>query len=258
VHPVLLQIGPLTVHSYGVMLALGAGLGLILLGRLARSAGLDPERMSSLALWVLLSALLGSRLVYVLMEPGPFLAAPWRILFIWEGGLVFYGGVAAGLVVGLALARRWSFSLPAMLDCFGPALALGQAFGRVGCFLAGCCYGLPWEQGWCAVTFTARGTLAPPGLPVHPTQLYSALALMAITGATLLVWRRWKGTGMVFCLYGLLHGAARLVIEQFRGDYRGEPLLWGLAPTALFALALALACGAGLVYLAGRRGGKEA
>jgi phosphatidylglycerol:prolipoprotein diacylglycerol transferase len=258
VHPVLFQLGPLTVHSYGVMLALGAGLGLILLGRLARSAGLDPERMSSLALWVLLSALLGSRLVYVLMEPGPFMAAPWRILFIWEGGLVFYGGVAAGLVVGLALARRWSFSLPAMMDCFGPALALGQAFGRVGCFLAGCCYGLPWEQGWCAVTFTARGTLAPPGLPVHPTQLYSALALMAITGATLLVWRRWKGTGMVFCLYGLLHGAARLVIEQFRGDYRGEPLLWGLAPTALFALALALACGAGLVYLAGRRGGKEA
>jgi phosphatidylglycerol:prolipoprotein diacylglycerol transferase len=258
VHPVLFEIGPLTVHSYGAMLALGAGLGLILLGRLAASAGLDPEKMSSLALWVLLAALAGSRLVFVILEPGPFLAAPWRVLFIWEGGLVFYGGVAAGLATGLALARRWSLGVLPMLDCFGPALALGQALGRVGCFLAGCCYGLPWEDGWCAVTFTARGTLAPPGLPVHPTQLYSALALAAICGLTLLAWRRWKGTGMVFCLYGLLHGLARLVIEQFRGDYRGEPVVWGQTPTALFALALALACGAGLVYLARRHRRKEA
>ncbi len=247
-YPVLFHLGPLTIHAYGVLLALGAGLGLLLLGRLARSSGLDPERLTNLALWVLLAALAGARLMFVLLEPAGFLRAPWRFFFIWQGGLVFYGGVVAGLAVGWALARRWGIPLLAMMDCFAPPLALGQVFGRLGCFMAGCCYGRECDLPW-AVTFTHPQTLAPPGLPLHPTQLYSAGALLAIFALLMWLWPRRRAAGQVFFTYGLLHGLARVVIEQFRGDWRGPSLLWGLTPTALTGLGLAAGCAVGLALL---------
>jgi len=251
-HPILFQIGPLTLYSYGAMLAIGAGLGLIVLTRLAASNDLDPNRVSSLALWVLLIAIAGSRLVFVILEPAAFVKAPWRVLFFWEGGLVFYGGVAAGFISAVLLARRWKIALLPLMDCFGPALALGQAFGRIGCFLAGCCYGLPWEGGACAVVFTDPHTLAPSGIALHPTQLYSSAALFVIFGISILVWRKRRFAGQVFFTYGLMHGMARLIIEQFRGDWRGEALIYSLTPTALFALGFALFSAVMLVYLSRR------
>lgn len=252
-YPVLFHLGPLTIHAYGVLLALGAGLGLVLLSRLARKSGLDPERLTSLALWVLLAALAGARLMFVLLEPAGFLKAPWRFFYIWQGGLVFYGGVIAGLAVGLFLARRWGIPLLAMMDCFAPALALGQAFGRLGCFMAGCCYGRESDLPW-AVTFTHPLTLAPPGIPLHPTQLYSAGALLLIFAFLMWLWPRRRAAGQVFFAYGVLHGLARVIIEQFRGDWRGPEVVWGLTPTALMGLGLAVGCAVGLVVLHRRRG----
>lgn len=251
-YPVLFSIGPLTLHTYGLMLALGAALGLWLLSRLARRAGLDPEKISSLALWLLLSGIAGARLLFVLLEPAQFRAQPWRVLFVWEGGLVFYGGLAAALAVGLWLLRRWRLPALTVMDCVAPALALGQAVGRLGCFAAGCCYGLPWPEGWCAVTFSDPRTLAPPGIALHPAQLYTSAALFVITGLLLLLWRHRRFAGQIFFTYGLLHGIARVIIEQFRGDWRGEPL-GPLTPTGWFALGLAVVSAGVLVYLA-RRG----
>lgn len=248
-HPILFELGPLTLYSYGAMLALGAGLGLIVLNKLAEANGLDSNRVSSLALWVLLTAIAGSRLVFVLLEPAAFIQSPWRVLYFWEGGLVFYGGVGAGVIIAVLLARRWSLPLLPMIDCFGPALALGQAFGRIGCFLAGCCFGLPWEGGVCAVAFTDPHTLAPPGIELHPTQLYSSISLFVIFGISLLVWRKRRFAGQVFFTYGLLHGLARLIIEQFRGDWRGEALVFSLTPTAVFALGFAAFSAVMLIYL---------
>lgn len=251
-HPILFELGPLTLYSYGAMLALGAGLGLILLSKLAEANDLDPNRISSIALWVLLAAIAGSRLVFVFLEPEAFIRSPWKVFFFWEGGLVFYGGVAAGLITGMLLSRRWKIPLLPMMDCFAPALALGQAFGRIGCFLAGCCYGLPWEGGFCSVVFTDPHTLAPPGIELHPTQLYSAISLFIIFGISLLVWRRRRFAGQVFFTYGLLHGVARVIIEQFRGDWRGEAIVFSLTPTALFALGFAVFSAAMLIYLSRR------
>ncbi|MCB2225766.1 MAG: prolipoprotein diacylglyceryl transferase [Desulfarculaceae bacterium] len=255
-HPVLFSIGPLTVHTYGVMLALGAALGLWLYTRLAKAAGLDPERAMSLALWLLISGLIGSRLMFVALEPEQFLHAPWRVLAIWEGGLVFYGGLGGALIVGILLMRRWKLPVLTLMDCVAPALALAQAIGRIGCFSAGCCYGQPWQDGWCSVTFNAPLTLAPRGIPLHPAQLYTSAALLVITGALLLLWPRRRFAGQIFFAYGFMHGIARVIIETFRGDWRGEPFL-GFTPTAWFALGLAVVSAAALVYLSKRHAHRQ-
>ncbi|MCB2193232.1 MAG: prolipoprotein diacylglyceryl transferase [Deltaproteobacteria bacterium] len=254
--PVLFHIGPLTLHTYGVLLALGAALGLWLLTHLAKKTGLDPDRVMSLALWLLISGLVGSRLMFVLLEPAQFKAAPWRVLAIWEGGLVFYGGVAAALIVGLILMRRWRMPMLTLMDCGAPALALAQAIGRLGCFSAGCCYGRGFEGGWCAVTFTDPFSLAPRGVPLHPTQLYTAAALLVILGVLLLLWRHRRFAGQIFFTYGFLHGIARVIIETFRADWRGEPIM-GLTPTGWFALGLAVVSAAALIYLRKKNAAKQ-
>ncbi len=251
-HPILFSIGPITIHTYGVMLAAGAALGLWLMSRLAKNAGLNPDQISSLALWLLFSGIIGARLFFVILEPHQFMAQPWRVLFVWEGGLVFYGGVGAALVVGFLLMRRWKLPALTVMDCVAPGLALGQAIGRIGCFAAGCCYGLPWENGWCAVAFNDPHTLAPRGIPLHPTQLYTCAALLIITGVLLLMWRHRRFAGQIFFSYGLMHGIARVIIEQFRDDWRGEPL-GPLTPTGWFALGLALVSALVLIYLARRK-----
>ncbi|MCF8033815.1 MAG: prolipoprotein diacylglyceryl transferase [Desulfarculaceae bacterium] len=247
-YPILFSIGPLTLHTYGVMLALGAALGMLLYTGLAKNAGLDPDRAMSLALWLLISGLIGSRLMFVILEPSQFMRAPWRVLAIWEGGLVFYGGVAGAAVVGIWLMRRWKLPVLTLMDCVAPALALAQAIGRIGCFSAGCCYGLPWEDGWCAVTFSDPHSLAPRNIALHPAQLYTTATLLVVCGLLLLLWRRRSFAGQIFFTYGFLHGVARVIIETFRGDWRGEPML-GLTPTAWFALGLAVFSAAALVYL---------
>jgi len=256
VFPVLLSIGPLTLHTYGVLLALGAALGLWLMTRLAKKSGLDPDRVMTLALWLLISGLVGSRLMFVLLEPAQFKSAPWRVLAIWEGGLVFYGGVAAALIVGLILMRRWRMPVLTLLDCVAPGLALAQAIGRLGCFSAGCCYGRVWEGGWCALTFSDPFSLAPRGVPLHPTQLYTSAALLVILGVLLLLWRHRRFAGQIFFTYGFLHGIARVIIETFRADWRGEPIL-GLTPTGWFALALAVVSAAALIYLRRKNAAKQ-
>ncbi len=256
-YPILIHWGPLTIHTYGALLALGAALGLWLLGRLALSWGLDPERVSGLALWVLLSGLLGARAGFVLIEPQALAGQPWRFFAIWDGGLVFYGGVALALPVGVWLGRRWKLPGLKLLDCFAPALALGQVFGRLGCFSAGCCFGRPWSGPW-AVVFNDPQTLAPRGIPLHPAQLYSSGALLVIFIILMLLWPRRGYPGRIFFTYGLLHGLARVIIEQFRGDWRGEPLWGSLTPTAVFALLMAAVSLVALVLLSRRNKSKEA
>ncbi|MEW5913121.1 MAG: prolipoprotein diacylglyceryl transferase family protein, partial [Thermodesulfobacteriota bacterium] len=167
-------------------------------------------------------------------------------------GLVFYGGLAAALGVGLWLFWRWRLPGLTVMDCVAPALALGQAIGRLGCFAAGCCYGQAWPGGWCAVTFSDPRTLAPPNLELHPTQLYTSAALFLITGLLLWLWRHRRFAGQIFFAYGLLHGVARVIIEQFRDDWRGAPL-GPLTATGWFALGLAVVSAGALIYLS-RRG----
>ena len=245
-YPILLHLGPVTIHTYGALLALGALLGILLVGRLAKKSGLDPDQVQNLLVWCLLAGLIGSRLAFVFIEWERFSAQPWRMFQIWDGGLVFYGGIIGGLPTGVALARRWGIPILKLLDCAAPGLALAQFFGRLGCFSAGCCYGKPYD-GACAVLFSSPESLAPRNVHLYPTQLFIAGELLVILALLYWLWPRRRFAGQIFFMYGFLHGISRVVIEQFRGDFRGELILSWLTPTGLFALCLSLACALALI-----------
>ena len=235
-------------HSYGILIAIGLGLGIALAYRQARRQGLDGGRVLDAAFWMIVAGLIGSRIVYGLVNAGDFarvcfhgggearsagrvLSDCGRIFAVWQGGLVFYGGVAGAALVGWRFARREGWSFAAFGDLFAPALALGHAFGRLGCFAAGCCFGKV-GGGRLAAVFP-RGSVAfdemaamgaipagwdnTPGL--HPTQLYEAFGEFAIFAALLLLRpraRRHPGTLLV--AYLGLYAALRFVVEMFRGD----------------------------------------
>ncbi|ADK83786.1 prolipoprotein diacylglyceryl transferase [Desulfarculus baarsii DSM 2075] len=253
--PILLQLGPITLYGYGLMVALGTAVAMWVGVRFVRRDGLDLDACVNVGVATALAGLLGARAFYYLIEWESLSHLPWYyFFFFWEGGLVFYGCLAVGLPTAIVLARHYHLPLPRLLDIGAPALAIGQAIGRVGCFLAGCCHGLPWPGGACAVVFTDPHSLAPRGVELHPTQLYTSAALLLIFGALIWLWPRRRFYGQIFFSYAVLHAVARIIIEQFRGDFRGEPICGAVTPTAFFAGCLALAGVVALIWLWRKQG----
>ncbi|MEW6488507.1 MAG: prolipoprotein diacylglyceryl transferase [Thermodesulfobacteriota bacterium] len=219
--PILFEYGRLTLYTYGLLIAGGFLAALWLVGREARRRGLDPKALQDLGFVVLLAALVGSRLFFVLLEWEHFVEHPWQVFEIWKGGLVFYGGFVGAALAALWVVRAKGLPLWTTGDIVAPAVALGQTFGRLGCFFAGCCYGAACDLPW-AVTFTDPGSLAPLHVALHPTQLYSAAANFAVF-AVLYGWARprQKFQGQLLGLYLVLEPASRFVVEFFRADPRG-------------------------------------
>ncbi|MBU2488313.1 MAG: prolipoprotein diacylglyceryl transferase [Proteobacteria bacterium] len=252
-HPILFRLGPLVVHTYGFFIALGflAALGLIL--REARRLGVDQDRIMDLAFYMLLAGIVASRAAYILLNLGEFSQDFLEIFRLWHGGLVFYGGFLGAAAVYFFFLRRHQMPLWKTADLIAPVIPLGHAFGRLGCFSAGCCYGKVCDLPW-AVTFTNPQGLAPLGVPLHPTQLYEALGNFVLFLIIFyLVRPRKRFDGQVFFTYTLLYAVMRFFIEFFRGDYRGGYLAGVLSPSQVAAL-LILASSAGLlVFLKKRR-----
>lgn len=236
-HPILIQFGPLTLYTYGLLVAMAflAGLGLAL--RQAKREGIDPQQVMDLAFYVVIAAIGGSRLLYVLMNPGHYLQEPLSIFKIWEGGLVFYGGLLFALPISALYVIKKHLTLATMADIFAPSLALGHAIGRWGCFFAGCCYGKPTDLPW-AITFTDPHSLAPRGIPLHPTQIYESAMNLSIFFLLLAFQGRKRHPGQVFWLYLLLYSIGRFLIEYLRGDERG--MLLGLSTSQFLGIFLAL------------------
>jgi phosphatidylglycerol:prolipoprotein diacylglycerol transferase len=138
VHPVLITIGRFHLYTYGAMIALGIFVGLTLAKREATRQGIDANRIFDITFYVLITALIGSRLLYVGLNYEEYLAHPVRILKLWEGGLVFYGGLVPAVAVGLWYMQRHAMPVWQVADIFAPSMAIGHAFGRLGCFFAGC------------------------------------------------------------------------------------------------------------------------
>lgn len=220
-HPILFKIGKLSVYTYGFMIAVGFLVGVTLAKREGRRVGEDPDRIMDLCFYLLIAAIVTSRLFYVVTTPEIFLSDPLEIFRIWKGGLVFYGAFIGAMLTIVIYLRKYKRPLWKTLDILAPSVAIGHFFGRIGCFFAGCCYGkqcaLPW-----AVTFSHPESLAPTGTPLHPTQLYSALNNLMIFGILCFFRTRKKFDGQLFWTYVMVYGITRSVIEIFRGDFRGE------------------------------------
>ena len=220
-HPVLLKLGPFSIYTYGFFIAMGFIAGIFLAKREAKRTGLDPENIMDLSFYLVIAAIVGSRLFYIFVEPEIFFSDILEIFKIWNGGLVFYGGLIAALIVAFIYLKIKKIPLWKTEDIIVPSVALGQFFGRLGCFSAGCCYGKACDLPW-AVTFTNPDTLAPLGVPVHPTQLYHAAGNLFIFAVLWFFRTRKKFNGQLFWLYILLYAIIRSFIEIFRGDFRGQ------------------------------------
>ena len=233
-YPILFSLGDFPIHTYGAMGALGFLVGVSVVLTRCWRAGLDLNRVSDVIFWGSIAALLGSRLVFVLQNPGT-VASIAEFLDLRSGGLVFYGAFLTGPLVAFGLIRR--FGLPAFLvwDVFATGLPVAHAISRIGCFAAGCCYGAPTD-GALGVTYPADNPLVPHAGPVHPVQLYESAALVLIGLAVNLFFGRRRWDGQVFLLYALLYAFARAGLETFRGDAaRGWFLPALLGPVLTFS-----------------------
>ena len=219
-YPILIRLGGFTVYSYGFFVALGFVGGAALASLKARKEGIPFERVVDLFFYSVLSAILGSRILFVLINLDAYRKNPLEVFKIWEGGLVFYGGLFLAIGVSLVYMKWHRLPIWKLADLFSPSIALGLFFGRIGCFLAGCCYGKETSLFW-GITFTDSNSLARLNVSLHPTQVYEAASSLALY--FFLNWMERKKTfyGQIFWLFLFLYSATRFFIEIWRDDPRG-------------------------------------
>ncbi|MFH0728379.1 MAG: prolipoprotein diacylglyceryl transferase [Pseudomonadota bacterium] len=238
-HPVLIKLGPLVLYTYGFFVALAFIVGLAIAKKEAVRLGRDPGPVTDLCFFILLSAMVGARLFYIAVNPAQFLNDPLEIFKIWNGGLVFYGGFIVATLVAMVYLKKRRLPLWETADVLAPGLAAGHVLGRVGCFFAGCCYGKACDLPW-AVTFSHSLSLAPLGIPLHPSQLYEVLNNLVVFCVLWLFRRRKTFDGQVFWIYLLMYGVTRAVLEIYRGDPRGLFLNGNLSVSQIIGIALAV------------------
>ena len=253
--PKLFDLGPLTVYSYGVLLAAAYLGGLQFALVRAKRRGIDPARVMDLGIYIIVSALIGAKLLLVLVDADHFLRNPSDLLALARSGGVFYGGLILAVIVGLWYVRRHRLPTWRIADVIAPGIAFGHVVGRLGCFLAGCCYGHETDVPW-AVTFTnplaAENVGTPLGVPLHPTQLYEAGAELIILGLLLAFERKGRAfPGRTFWGYMLVYGLSRFIIEFFRGDPRG--MVVGSISTSQFISLLIVPISIAMLYWLSRR-----
>lgn len=264
-HPTLLSIGPFDFHAYTVTLAIAFLVGV--LGAVRENYKLpNPYPVTPAGgVWIFFGALVGAK-VYWYLQYGLTFAyddgtpyAWYRVFFIWEGGMVYFGGLIGGFLGGVAYVRWMRVPIVPMADIGMPFLPLGHSIARVGCFLNGCCWGTVTD-GPLGVVFPARGlvarrqaddglisSMASQPLPVHATQLYEAAGLFVIFLVMRFAYKRRQHTGSIMMLYPLLYGMLRFTTESFRGD-SARPIL-GMTVSQVVGLGLFLGAAAFYVVM---------
>lgn len=250
-HPILLQFGQFSIKTYGFFIAVGfmAGIGLAL--REARRLEYNPQFILDLAFYMIVGAIVGSRVFYVATHLSSYRAHPLDALKLWQGGLTFFGGFILAVIICIVLIKRQGLSVWKTFDLFAPSLAVGVFFGRIGCFFAGCCYGKPCSLPW-AITFNNPESLAQLNIPLHPTQLYSAGGALVTFLILFMLRKRKSFDGQLALLWILLYSSFRTGIELFRGDMRGDLLLGRYPSSQAMALLLIVVSLVALFILRGR------
>lgn len=244
------------IKSYGLLLALSFVLGMFLSVKRGQRYNLSSDTIIDLVFAVLVSSIIGVRLFYVLTHLGSF--HPWyRVFFIWDGGLTLYGGIIGAMAAVWYLTRRKGIPFLVIADTFSPGVVLGIGITRIGCFLAGCCYGMPTDCA-CGVTFpeAAKVSLAFGHVPVHPSQLYASAGGFIVFGTLLLLEKLSHFRGATFGRFLVLYGAARFVIDFSRFYEPEQVFLFGWSNNQWISLVL-MAIGSAVLVLGsqGKLGG---
>lgn len=244
-YPDVFHWGPIHVRSYGLMLAVAFLVGTWIALREARRLRLDPDRLVTVILVALVAGVLGARAMYVIEHIDQFRREWGSVLALWQGGLTLYGGVVAGAAAALIAARRLQLPMWPVADALTPSLALGMMFGRVGCYLNGCCYGRPTDLPW-GVVFPADSFA---GLefgtaPVHPSQIYFSLAGLLLFALAWFLRTRIRTPGVLFWLFIALFGLTRIPLDMTRA-YEAEAQVatvgaWVLTESQLVSCTLVL------------------
>lgn len=217
-YPILLRLGSFELRSYGVVIAFAILAAYLLARREASRRRMDPRLVEDFASFAILFGILGARLYYIaFFDPGMFFRQPLMVLALWKGGLAVHGALLAGLLTGIWFCRKRGISFWTFADTLAPALILGQAVGRLACFLNGDAYGIPTTVPW-AVTFTDPNAMAPLGVPRHPTQLYEMGLNLLLFGLLWILRKRRLAPGQLFLLYAGGYAVIRFVVETFRED----------------------------------------
>jgi phosphatidylglycerol:prolipoprotein diacylglycerol transferase len=253
-YPEIFHIGSFPINTYGVFLAIAFLCAILVAVRLAARDGLPRERIYDLSLWMLLGGLIGSKILMLFTEP-EYRDHPLQLLsldFLRSGG-VFYGGLIGAVLTGYFLMKRYKLPWWKTADACAPGIAIGNFFGRQGCFAAGCCWGKPTSLPW-GVKFTELGhqiTGVPTDVYLHPTQLYESFAMLVVFLFLLWMHRRKRFNGQVILLYALLYSIVRFSIEFVRDDPRGDifglTTLTGLSTSQMISLLIGIAAAVVLV-----------
>jgi len=244
-HPILFKIGSFHLPTYGVLLALALIAALYTVVRLGRREGVDPGRLIDFSTWLIVAALLGAKVLMIVTDWSFYRAHPGQIfsLATLEAGGVFYGGFITATFFAIWYIRTYRLPLWKMFDVYAPAIALGQSIGRMGCFSAGCDYGVPSHSSW-AITFTSefahQMTGVPLGVPLFPWQPVESAIMLAIFGILIWRYRHKSRDGEIFLLYLALYAVARFSMEFLRGDQDRGFVFNHLLSTSQFIALLAL------------------
>lgn len=246
-YPELFRIGSFPVNTYGVFLALAFLCAILITVKLGERDGLPRDRIYDLCLWMLLASLVGSKILMLFTEP-EYRDNPLQLVsldFLRSGG-VFYGGLLGAVLAGYLLMKRYKLPWWKTADACAPGIAIGNFFGRQGCFAAGCCWGKPTNLPW-GVKFTELGheiTGVPTDSYLHPTQLYESFAMLLVFFFLLWLHKRKRFDGQVLLAYALLYSTIRFAIEFVRDDPRGDILglttLTGLSTSQLISIVVGI------------------
>ncbi len=217
------------VHNYGVLVAFGFAVGIYLASRQARREGIPAYVILDMAFWILIAAMVGSRILFIIVNMDDYIAQPVNLIKIWQGGLVFYGGLMGAVLAAWRYTQKHRLNFFKIADVMIPSVAIGHVFGRLGCFTAGCCHGIPTGIKGFGAVFTEAGTVVARnhllGVPLHPTQLYEAGGELVIFLVLIFLRRRKRFHGELFIAYLVMYPILRSIVEMFRGDYERGMLL---------------------------------
>lgn len=246
-HPVLFEIGWFTIHSYGFMLALSFLVGIYVAKRRAAKFGIEPNHILDLSVYIILGAVIGSRLLYVAYHLDEYRNI-LDMFALWEGGATLYGGLILTVLLSYIFAAKRHLKFLQIADVISPSIALGIMFTRMGCFLSGCCYGKPTSLPWgvhfpdgCAANYYSKQmaeSLSLSSVNLHPTQLYASLYGLIIFLLLLLFERQVNKRGGTFGAFLVLYGISRFALDFFRFYEENMRVLIGLTLNQLLSLGL--------------------